>query len=101
MELTHTDDEVKKLVAAGGEQHPAPYVNMKIADLTMDVICPKQVNQISGYLNTWHRVSLGDKRRVVNLMITSTAAKSEALTLHGKSDGRRTTRQTVTLCSPL
>lgn len=29
------------------------YVNVKIADLTVDTISPEQVQQISGYLDTW------------------------------------------------
>ena len=41
----------------------------QIAELTVEAISPEQVNQISGYLDTWDSVSFDDKRRVVDLMI--------------------------------
>ena len=39
------------------------------------------VNQISGYLDTWDDVSFDDKRRVVDLMITTVAATSDSLNI--------------------
>ena len=44
----------------------------------------EQVNQISGYLDTWDNVSFDDKRRVVDLMITTVAATSDSLNITWK-----------------
>jgi hypothetical protein len=38
----------------------------QIAEWTVEAISPEQVNQISGYLDTWDNVSFDDKRRVVD-----------------------------------
>ncbi len=51
----------------------------RIADLTVEAISPEQVGQISGCLDSRDSVSYNDKRRVVDLMITTIAATSEAL----------------------
>ena len=46
--------------------------------------CKKQIVQISGYLDTWDNVSFDDKRRVVDLMITTIAATSDSLNITWK-----------------
>lgn len=56
----------------------------QIAELTVEAISPEQVNQISGYLDTWDNVSFDDKRRVVDLMITTVAATSDSLNITWK-----------------
>ena len=56
----------------------------RIANLTVEALSPEQVSQISGYLDTWDRVFFDDKRRVVDLMITTVAATSEALNITWK-----------------
>ena len=56
----------------------------QIAELTVETISPEQVNQISGYLDTWDDVSFDDKRRVVDLMITTVAATSDSLNIAWK-----------------
>ena len=56
----------------------------QIAELTVETISPGQVNQISGYLDTWDDVSFDDKRRVVDLMITTVAATSDSLNITWK-----------------
>jgi hypothetical protein len=43
-----------------------------------------KVSQISGYLDTWENVSFDDKRRVVDLMITTIAATSDSLNITWK-----------------
>ena len=60
------------------------YVNVKIAELTVEAISPEQVSQISGYLDTWENVSFDDKRQVVDLMITTIAATSDSLNITWK-----------------
>ena len=52
----------------------------QIAELTVEAISPEQVNQISGYLDTWDSVSFDDKRRVVDLMITTATSDSLNIT---------------------
>ena len=56
----------------------------RIAELTVEVISPEQVSQISGYLDTWENVSFDDKRQVVDLMITTIAATSDSLNITWK-----------------
>ncbi len=56
----------------------------KMAELTVEAISPEQVSQISGYLDTWDSVSFDDKRRVVDLMITTIAATSDSLNITWK-----------------
>ena len=56
----------------------------QIAELTVEAISPEQVNQISGYLDTWDSVSFDDTRRVVDLMMTTVAATSDSLNITWK-----------------
>ena len=56
----------------------------QIAELTVEAISPEQISQISGYLDTWEDVSFDDKRRVVDLMITTIAATSDSLNITWK-----------------
>ena len=47
----------------------------------MDTISPEQVKEISGYLDTWEEVNFDDKRRVVDLMISTIYATSESINI--------------------
>ena len=98
--LSHVDSEIEKLVDSltGANNVLLSYVNVKIAELdgrkqelvkqiaelTVEAISPEQVSQISGYLDTWENVSFDDKRRVVDLMITTIAATSDSLNITWK-----------------
>ena len=100
VELLHVDSEIEKLVDSltGANNVLLSYVNVKIAELdgrkqellariaelTVEAISPEQVSQISGYLDTWEDVSFDDKRRVVDLMITTIAATSDSLNITWK-----------------
>ena len=100
VELAHVDSEIEKLVDSltGANNVLLSYVNVKIAELdgrkqellariaelTVEAISPEQVSQISGYLDTWENVSFDDKRRVVDLMITTVAATSDSLNITWK-----------------
>ena len=101
MELAHVDSEIEKLVDSltGANNVLFSYVNVKIAELdgrkqellariaelTVEAISPEQVSQISGYLDTSGRMYLfDDKRRVVDLMITTIAATSDSLNITWK-----------------
>ena len=101
VELAHVDSEIEKLVDSltGANNVLFSYVNVKIAELdgrkqellariaelTVEAISPEQVSQISGYLDTWENVSFDDKRRVVDLMITTIAATSDSLNITWKN----------------
>jgi len=100
VELVHVDSEIEKLVdrLTGANNVLLSYVNVKIAELdgrkqeilkqiaelTVEAISPEQVSQISGYLDTWDSVSFDDKRRVVDLMITTVVATSDSLNITWK-----------------
>ncbi|MFV0529327.1 MAG: recombinase family protein, partial [Lachnospiraceae bacterium] len=56
----------------------------EIADLTVDTISPEQVQQISGYLDTWETVSFDDKRRVLDLLVTTVEATSKKMNITWK-----------------
>ena len=86
VDLAHVDSEIEKLVDSltGANNVLLSYVNVKIAELTVEAISPEQVSQISGYLDTWENVSFDDKRRVVDLMITTIAATSDSLNITWK-----------------
>jgi hypothetical protein len=100
VELAHVDGEIEKLLDSltGANNVLLSYVNVKIAELdgrkqellariaelTVEAISPEQVSQISGYLDTWDSVSFDDKRRVVDLMITTVAATSDSLNITWK-----------------
>ena len=102
VELAHVDSEIEKLVDSltGANNVLLSYVNVnvkiveldgrkqellaQIAELTVEAISPEQVNQISGYLDTWENVSFDDKRRVVDLMLTTIAATSDSLNITWK-----------------
>ena len=100
VDLAHVDGEIEKLVDSltGANNVLLSYVNVKIAELdgrkqellariaelAVEAISPEQVNQISGYLDTWENVSFDDKRRVVDLMITTIAATSDSLNITWK-----------------
>lgn len=97
VELNQVDNEIEKLVDSltGANDILISYANTKIttldsrrqalqkqiAELTSQSVSPEQVNIISGYLDTWKDVDFDDKRRVVDLMITSIAATSESLNI--------------------
>jgi len=55
----------------------------QIAELTTEAVSPDQIVQIS-YLDDWDSVAFDDKRRVVDLMITTIAATSDSLNITWK-----------------
>ena len=100
LELAQVESEIEKLLdtLTGANNVLLSYVNVKIAELdgrkqellariaelTVEAISPEQVSQISGYLDTWENVAFDDKRRVVDLMITTIAATSDSLNITWK-----------------
>lgn len=100
VDLAHVDGGIEKLVDSltGANNVLLSYVNVKIAELdgrkqellariaelAVEAISPEQVSQISGYLDTWENISFDDKRRVVDLVITTVAATSDSLNITWK-----------------
>ena len=100
VELIQINGEIEKLVDSltGANNVLLSYVNVKIAELdsrkqelvkqiaelTTESISPEQVIQISDYLDTWDKVTFDDKRRVVDLMITTIAATNDSLNITWK-----------------
>ena len=67
------------------------------ADLTTEIISPEQVSRISGHLDIWENASFTDKRRVVDLMITTVGITTDSLNITWKISARHP----GTLRSPL
>ena len=78
------DGEIEKLVDNLTRANNVLLSYVKIAELMVEAISPEQVSQISAYLDTWDSVSFDDKRKVVDLMITSIAATSDSLNITWK-----------------
>ena len=95
VELTKVESEIEALVdtLTGASPVLLSYVNSKIekldsrkqklakeiADLSAELVSPEQLQQISGYLDSWEEVSFEDKRHVIDLMISVIYATSEKI----------------------
>ncbi|WP_313370049.1 hypothetical protein, partial [Sedimentibacter sp.] len=100
VELARVYSEIEKLVDSLTRANNVllSYVNVKIAELdsrkqalvkeiaelTVDTISPEQVRQISGYLDAWETVSFDDKRRVLDLLVTTVEATSDKMNITWK-----------------
>ena len=100
MELAQVQHEIETLIDTLTGANPVllSYVNSKIeelderkqklvkksTELSVETVSPEQVKEISGYLDTWDEVDFEDKRRVVDLMITTIAATSDSLNITWK-----------------
>ena len=56
----------------------------KIAELSADEVSSDQINAISGYLNTWNDVSFDDKRKVLDLIVSSIHVTDEKIEIKWK-----------------
>ena len=100
VELAQVQHEIEALIDTLTGANPVllSYVNSKIeelderkqklvkksTELSVETVSPEQVKEISGYLDTWDEVDFEDKRRVVDLMITTIAATSDSLNITWK-----------------
>ena len=100
VELAQVQHEIETLIDTLTGANPVllSYVNSKIeelderkqklvkksTELSVETVSPEQVKEISGYLDTWNEVDFDDKRRVVDLMITTIAATSDSLNITWK-----------------
>ena len=53
----------------------------QIAKLSLEIISPEQVREISNHLDTWEDISFEDKRHVADLMISVIYATSESVNI--------------------
>lgn len=56
----------------------------KIAELSADEVSSDQINAISDYLNTWNDVSFDDKRKVLDLIVSSIHVTDEKIEIKWK-----------------
>ena len=100
VELAQVQHEIETLIDTLTGANPVllSYVNSKIeelderkqklvkksTELSVETVSPDQVKEISGNLDTWDEVDFEDKRRVVDLMITTIAATSDSLNITWK-----------------
>lgn len=97
-ELAKTEDEIQKLVArlADANEVLSTYINEKIVELDAQKkallkqlsICksetPGSTKQIRGYLDNWEKLSVDDKRLVVDALIEIIHATSERVEIKWK-----------------
>ena len=55
-----------------------------IADMTAEALSPKQLEQISGYLNDWDNITIEERRFVVDGLIYQIRATSERVKIDWK-----------------
>ena len=73
--LSYINSRIEELDAKKQELSDA------IAKLSIEAISPEQVQEISGYLDTWDDVTFEDKRRVVDIMISVIYATSDNISI--------------------
>ena len=56
----------------------------EIAAMTAEAVSPEQIERISGYLDTWEKVSFDDRRQVVEALVSSICATSEKIEIQWK-----------------
>ena len=100
VELAQVENEIEKLLntLTGANAILMSYANSKIeeldakrqsllmaiADMTAEAISPKQLEQISDYLEDWDNVDFDDRRFVVNGLISSIRATNEITKIEWK-----------------
>ena len=97
VELEQVQDEIEKLIDTlmGASSILISYANRRIeeldsrkqelsdsiAKLSLKMISPEQVREISGYLDSWDEVDFDDKRRVLDLMVSAIYATSDNINI--------------------
>jgi len=100
VELAQVEAEIDKLMntLTGANAVLMSYANNKIveldtkrqslsqaiADMTAEALSPKQLEQISGYLNDWDNITIEEKRFVVDGLIYQIKATSEKVKIDWK-----------------
>jgi DNA invertase Pin-like site-specific DNA recombinase len=99
-ELAQVETEIEKLLntLTGANAVLMSYANDKIneldakrqslsktiAEMTADALSPKQMKQITGYLNDWDNVSTEDMRIVLNEMVSKVSMTSQSFQIEWK-----------------
>jgi len=100
VELAQVEAEIEKLLntLTGASTILMSYANSKIeeldakrqslmkaiADMTAEALSPKQLEQISGYLNDWDNITIEERRFVVDGLIYQIRATSERVKIDWK-----------------
>ena len=93
IELAKVDEEIEKLLDTLSGANPIllSYANSKIealdtkrqnlvkeiADLSAEVMSPRQIRELSNHIHNWENISFEDRRKVVDGLITQIRATSE------------------------
>ena len=72
------DCQAKRCTTADAQKQ---ILQKQIAKLSLEIISPEQVREISNHLDTWEDISFEDKRHVADLMISVIYATSESVNI--------------------
>ena len=100
IELAKVDEEIEKLLDTLSGANPIllSYANSKIealdtkrqnlvkeiADLSAEVMSPRQIRELSNHIHNWENISFEDRRKVVDGLITQIRATSECVQIEWK-----------------
>ena len=100
IELAQVDEEIEKLLDTLSGANPIllSYANSKIealdtkrqnlvkeiADLSAEVMSPRQIRELSNHIHNWENISFEDRRKVVDGLITQIRATSEYVQIEWK-----------------
>ena len=100
IELAKVDEEIEKLLDTLSGANPIllSYANSKIealdtkrqnlvkeiADLSAEVMSPRQIRELSSHIHNWENISFEDRRKVVDGLITQIRATSEYVQIEWK-----------------
>ena len=100
IELAKVDEEIEKLLDTLSGANPIllSYANSKIealdtkrqnlvkeiADLSAEVMSPRQIRELSNHIHNWENISFEDRRKVVDGLITQIRATSEYVQIEWK-----------------
>ena len=100
IELVKVDEEIEKLLDTLSGANPIllSYANSKIealdtkrqnlvkeiADLSAEVMSPRQIRELSNHIHNWENISFEDRRKVVDGLITQIRATSEYVQIEWK-----------------
>lgn len=100
IELAKVDEEIEKLLDTLSGANPIllSYANSKIealdtkrqnlvkeiADLSAEVMSPRQIRELSNHIHNWENISFEDRRKVIDGLITQIRATSEYVQIEWK-----------------
>ena len=100
IELAQVDEEIEKLLDTLSGANPIllSYANSKIetldtkrqnlvkeiADLSAEVMSPRQIRELSNHIHNWENISFENRRKVIDGLITQIKATSEYVQIEWK-----------------